>query len=177
MPANSLGETGGPVDPFKLHDRDAVLPLSLHGLAHAMPMLQINRSAVGPHASLWEARDLVRKRLGLAPSGVAGKRRASRLRRSVCCNQPKGKVSGLRYLPVRRNWAALSYCPQRRLNPYSLVGATIGSNSAYSWQPAVDAAISTACLPPNATGRPGATPSDPWDKLPECSGSVHHLRG
>jgi arylsulfatase A-like enzyme len=30
---------------------------------------------------------------------------------------------------------------------------------------------------PIAKGRPGAMPSDPWDKLPECSGSVHHLRG
>jgi hypothetical protein len=29
---------------------------------------------------------------------------------------------------------------------------------------------------PIAKGRPGAMPSDLWDKLPECSGSIHHLR-
>jgi hypothetical protein len=29
---------------------------------------------------------------------------------------------------------------------------------------------------PIAKGRTGAMPSDLWDKLPECSGSIHHLR-
>ena len=49
----------------------------------------------------------------------AGKRWACWLRRSVCCNQPKGKVSGLHRLPLRRNWSALSDCPRRRLNRVS----------------------------------------------------------
>jgi hypothetical protein len=29
---------------------------------------------------------------------------------------------------------------------------------------------------PIAKGRPGAMPNGPWDKLPERSGSIHHLR-
>ena len=49
----------------------------------------------------------------------ARKRRACWVRRSVCCNQPKGKVPGVHRLPPPRNWSALFNSPQRRLNRVS----------------------------------------------------------
>ena len=70
MPTNTFGETSGTPDTFKLHDTDAILPLSLHGFPHTMSVLQINRSAISPHASLRKAGDLVCEGLGLGPRGA-----------------------------------------------------------------------------------------------------------
>ena len=42
--------------------------------------------------------------MGRLANVPAGERRARWLRRSVCCNQPKGKVSGLHRLSLPRNW-------------------------------------------------------------------------
>jgi len=67
MPTSAFGETSGTPDAFKLHDTDAILPLPLHGFPHTMSVLQINRSAISPYASLGKAGDLVCEGLGLGP--------------------------------------------------------------------------------------------------------------
>ena len=63
-----------------------------------------------------------------------------------------------------RRYCVRSFTPSRQPGPHEIL-EYFGIAHRYDWRW------------PIAKGRPGAMPSDPWDKLPECSGSVHHLRG
>jgi hypothetical protein len=62
---------------------------------------------------------------------------------------------------------------QARDNPLGL--CLMGADPARSLNISASRIVKRLALA-NSKGHPGAMPSDLWDKLPECSGSIHHLR-
>src|SRR5207253_957732 len=63
MPALALGEALGAGDALGLDDRRARRPLAFQALAHRLAPCAVGRQAIGAHARLREAGDLLRHRL------------------------------------------------------------------------------------------------------------------